>query len=341
MNAIQKKIINISMSGEPDELLRQLNPDYSRFVEFTFQQDEVPQECDFLIVLHRSGLKTPIQLNGLKIPKLYISLEPNEFKSEISDRFLKQFDYVWSSDSKRLKNQTIIPTHTWWLGFKMTFVNGRHNRSLSPGFDFNYFAKKQFELPDSDRILVITTTKMIYPGHKKRAELLEKLLNTPHVGDRIDVFGNGYKSFDDKYDLISKYKYVLIIENECKDDYWTEKLADVVLLNRCFIYVGCTNINHYFPTLMGFTFADYDDIVSRIRNNDFNNEHVSIQAKNLIMNRYNLLNQVINFVMSSDNNRMRALKILHPNFYYMMRSNRLIRIVLKKLWLGISKVISS
>ncbi len=335
---MQKKIVNIIMSGEPNELLRQLNPENSKFVEFTFQQDVVPQKCDFLVVLHRSGLKQQLLLNGQNVPKLYISLEPNELKNEISARFLNQFDYVWSSDKKRLGNLTVKPTHTWWLGFKMTSVNGRHVRCLRKGFDFNYFAKKKFELPNNERILVISTTKMIYPGHKKRGELLEKLLNTSGVGNRIDVFGQGYKSFDDKYDLILQYKYVLIIENECKDDYWTEKLADVVLLNRHFIYVGCTNINDYFPTLSGFIFDDYDKIVARIRSDGFNNEEVSVQAKNLVIGQYNLITQIIDFVMSSNNVGKRRLDKLKPNFYYILRSPRIIKVVLKKLQLRIKSV---
>lgn len=330
---MQKKYVNIVTSGKSSDFMRQVAAEERNNVVFTFQQDEVPKQCDLIVVLHRSGLTKTLDLKGKNIPTLYISFEPNERSCEISRRFLSQFDYIWSSDHQLPTYASIIPTHTWWLGVELSVTEKGHIRSVKPTFDYNFFARQTFSLPPNERILVISSTKQIYPGHAKRAELIESLLRDPNIGSRIDVFGQGYRSFSDKLDLILKYRYVLVIENECKHDYWTEKLADVFLLNRQVIYVGCTNISKYFPGLRTFNFSDKDKISSEILKNNFCSYDISTNAKKLILDEYNITHQISRFALRLDKPKKIETRItnLQPNRHFTYRSHRVIFFFIKKI----------
>lgn len=283
--------------------------------------------------MHRSGLTSTFDLKGRNVLSLYISLEPSELVSEISRRFLKQFDYIWSSDIRCSSKLEITPTHTWWLGVELSISQKGHMRTVKPNIDYKYFAQTKFELPDNDRVLVISSTKQIYPGHAKRANLIEKLLSNSDVSDRLDIYGQGYKPFDDKLNLMLQYRYVLVIENECKDDYWTEKLADAFLLNRQVIYVGCTNINKYFSNLSAFTFHDDVEIGSEILNNRFCTYEVSYCAKQLVLRDYNIINQITKFAKQERPMKKISPNVVHlkPNSYFTYRSHRLVYLVFRKL----------
>lgn len=325
------KVVNIITGSNPAELERQLSSEASKLVKYTFNQHEVPQSCDLLVIMHRSGLRTAINIRGKVVPKLYISFEPHELKSEISSRFLRQFDYVWASSKHRNENIEVVPTHTWWLGVEMRMINGKHLRKLLPGINHSFLAENEFALPKSDRVLIISSKKVLYDGHKRRADFIERLTQDSRVKDRIDVFGQGYNEFNDKTDLILKYRYVIVMENECLNDYWTEKLADVVLLNREFIYIGCRNITTYFPFMDALSFDDYDEVVNMIANNKFTEKRLSIEAKELVLQKYNILNQLSEFVTNRDLVRGKTLNYLRPNFYYVIRSYRIFKILKNKL----------
>lgn len=59
---------------------------------------------------------------------------------------------------------------------------------------------------------------------------------------------------------MSKYKYVLAIENGQCMDYWTEKLADSYLAGCYPIYYGCPNISDYFKqdSMLKVDIRDYE-----------------------------------------------------------------------------------
>ena len=59
-------------------------------------------------------------------------------------------------------------------------------------------------------------------GHVQRLEFVNKLKE--HFWDKIDMFGRGINSFDDKAYVLMPYKCYIAIENSVLDDYITEKL---------------------------------------------------------------------------------------------------------------------
>jgi hypothetical protein len=98
---------------------------------------------------------------------------------------------------------------------------------------------------DKKRLLsVITSDKAFTRGHLDRILFVEKLKE--HFGDRVEVFGRGFRPFDDKWDVLRPYKYHIAIENSSQKYYWTEKISDCYLTETFPFYYGCTNLGDYF-----------------------------------------------------------------------------------------------
>ena len=62
-----------------------------------------------------------------------------------------------------------------------------------------------------DKACVLTSNKTITKGHRDRVKFVEKILKDKV--EYIDIYGNGYKSVGDKLEVLSKYKYSIVIEN--------------------------------------------------------------------------------------------------------------------------------
>ena len=63
----------------------------------------------------------------------------------------------------------------------------------------------------------------------------------------MDVFGEGFHDFGDKWDVLAPYKYHIVIENSSEPYYWTEKLGDCFLAKTFPFYYGCKNVDDFFP----------------------------------------------------------------------------------------------
>jgi hypothetical protein len=94
-------------------------------------------------------------------------------------------------------------------------------------------------------ISVIASDKAFTVEHRYRREFVAAL-ETAFVG-RLDVFGRGIQDIEDKWDAIAPYKYHVVLENGAFTDYWTEKISDAYLGWSFPLYMGCPNLDAYFP----------------------------------------------------------------------------------------------
>lgn len=79
---------------------------------------------------------------------------------------------------------------------------------------------EQMIYPKTKNISIIASWKNMTEGHKLRHEVVKRF------GDRIDVFGNGYTKIASKLDGLKDYRYSIVIENEMRDGWITEKAID-------------------------------------------------------------------------------------------------------------------
>jgi len=159
-------------------------------------------------------------------------------------------------------------------------------------------------VPKSKLMSVITSSKDFTEGHQKRLNFVRRLKD--YFGADIDVFGRGIREVDDKWDAISPYKYHIALENSVYPHYWTEKLADVYLSGAYPIYYGCPNLEDYFPAA-SCTQINIDDEEGAIRTiqecireqrYEASLDRI-IEARNLVLDRYNLFALITQLVGES------------------------------------------
>lgn len=155
-------------------------------------------------------------------------------------RYLRQFGMVATSQEElRHPNAVYLPPAIpWFVGYTQ--------REGKAAFSIDYDQLSTSPFPPKTKLLsVITSDKAFTQGHLERIRFVELL--KAHFGDRMDVFGRGIRSFDDKWEVVAPYRYHIVIENSATRYYWTEKLADCYLAGAFPFYYGCTNVDDYFP----------------------------------------------------------------------------------------------
>lgn len=112
------------------------------------------------------------------------------------------------------------------------------------------------------KVSIIVSWKKETEGQKLRHEVISRF------GDRMDVYGNGYKKVENKIEALRDYQFSIIIENE-KSDYWfTEKLIDCLVTGTIPIFWGSSKVAENFNVIQ---FRDLDElgvILDRIDNNE-------------------------------------------------------------------------
>ena len=110
--------------------------------------------------------------------------------------------------------------------------------------------------PKTRRMSLMISQKAQQPGHIYRHELANAILRTDLP---IDIYGRGcifdiYKHGDsrikgtfEKYELYEDYEFHICIENVQSNHYFSEKIINSLLTNTTPVYLGCKNIDNYFP----------------------------------------------------------------------------------------------
>lgn len=137
----------------------------------------------------------------------------------------------------------------------------------------------------------ITSAKAIFEGHRRRLRFLADVRRQME----FDLFGRGFASVSDKWDVLAPYRYAIVVENFANAFYWSEKLSDCLLAWTVPIYVGCTNIGHWFPD-DAVVSVDMNDpnVVDKIRAvvaepQGWDRRRAALaEARNRILDRYNL-----------------------------------------------------
>jgi hypothetical protein len=195
-------------------------------VRFTI--DEVT-DCDYFVMLNNC-VRESVQVRcpgthvWCLIQELYV---PGIFDWMVKDheKFARVFTHhIPTSDPKYVRSQ---PALSWDLGKTyddlITVTIPRKERAFS----------------------CIASNKTWLPGHRRRGALRDYLMR--NASDRVEVFGRGIRTVEDKWIALAPYRYSVAVENSSSPDYWTEKIAECFLTWTIPLYDGCTNIGDYFP----------------------------------------------------------------------------------------------
>ena len=138
--------------------------------------------------------------------------------------------------------------------------------------------------------------------HHRRNEFLEEMI--AGLGDKVDVFGKGYQFVEHKAEGIDNYRYHITVENHIGPHHWTEKLSDAYLGFSLPLYVGCTNVEDYFPeeSFIRLDIGDSEAALARIEKAVRDNEYEKrlpaiIEARRRVLEDYNLGNMVAKHIL--------------------------------------------
>lgn len=315
------KIIKISTGDSRKKILqRQIPGGRYRWGDCEFHIDTKLKVCDWWFICHVGGLRAVEKITCDPDKIVYLSMEPNEKIAGTQDQFLKQFGLIVSCDENiRFDNIIYKNIHTWWVGLSVDISKGKHIFSKKYNLDYSSIAddvnKKKI-----NRISVIMSSRSTLKGHKARDNFIERI-KTHKISKYVDIYGRGFKEFEDKWDVIQPYKYHLVIENCSKKYYWSEKLADAYLGGAYPIYYGCSNIHDYFNKEM-LALIDIENIDSAldkmldiIEDDTFEKNKLSIaKAKKYILDKYNIFNE-ISMICNIPSSNKKKNKLL-PNYYF-------------------------
>jgi hypothetical protein len=232
--------------------------------------------------------RAPYQILTHRLEKeklIFLTLEPPSYRNYPTG-FLNQFGYIFAH-AENISHPGMIqkqPAHKWFV--KKTMNQLRHP------FNEN---KTRF-------MSIVCSSKQFSLGHAKRLEFAMKLKS--YFGEMIDLWGRGIRDFDDKWDVLSPYKYSIAIENSCFHNWMTEKLPDCYLAQTFPLYCGCPNVNDYFDQ-GSLEIIDLDNfsgavaIIEKLIDNPFHYEHsipTLVQQKYKYLFKYSFLPSLCNLL---------------------------------------------
>jgi len=237
-------------------LFRQ-TPNFSQiWTDYKFVIDENLKECDFWIIYTEYKLITEkVRCNPENV--IFIPGECYNTSPRFTQKFLNQFGLIITVQ-RELKHKNIVYSHNanpW-------FVGKSYDELMS-----------QSKTDKSKLISVVSSNKVFTEGHKKRYDFVVKLKE--HFGNKLDVFGRGINNFDDKWEVLSDYKYTIAIENDFIDDWVTEKYFDCIFANSLPFYYGCPNLETYVNqnSFIRIDINDFEKSIKAIEEAINNNEY--------------------------------------------------------------------
>lgn len=232
------EMINVKLTVPSWPIIRQSPGQSGIWNNYRFLCNTQVKRCDYWFV--QEGLYT--KKDSTICPKehtVLITCEPPTIKTYKTE-FLRQFASVITCHAGIDHPNPVFqqPGLPWHIGRRQ---KDHINIEFSKDYDE---LKAMTSIPKTRLLSVVSSSKQMSDGHRKRYEFALRLKN--HFGDKIDLFGRGLNEIEDKWDALAAYKYHVAMENSMVNDYWTEKLSDAFLAGCHPIYHGCHNIERYF-----------------------------------------------------------------------------------------------
>lgn len=257
-------------------------------------------KCPDFWVVQGKGVRTAQHSTVAPQNTVFLATEPDSVLVYPSD-YLRQFGVVDTCQTRalRLTRESGItkvvmgpPVLPWFVGYKDKGAGQAPEITL----DYDHLSSSPF--PKKEKLIsVITSNKAFTQGHINRLRFVKRLKE--RYGDKVDIYGHGFRPVNDKWEALAPYKYHIVIENSSEPYYWTEKLSDCLLAGAFPLYYGCTNVDDYIPRLCyepinilrpeeAFATIDRavsDDLWSRRQDS-------LILAKRLMLDKYNMFEQI-------------------------------------------------
>lgn len=255
--------------------------------QFTFNSDS--ENCDYLFVI--DSISNKISVKCGKENTFLCICEPASVKL-YSSKYVNQFGNIVSFRKIPYYNGTFIysyPILPWMVGSKFNLNLKSWDKDNFLDYDI---LQKRILCEKKNKVAVITSNKTLTRGHRRRLDFILKLKSI--IPEILDIYGEGFEFVIDKYDVYSKYKYVLAFENCQEKGYWTEKIADAYLCEAFPFYLGAPDLSDYF-SMDSFEKIDISSVnqtadkISQCIKNDYyeNKLPIILEEKRKILSNYN------------------------------------------------------
>lgn len=295
------------------------SPNFEYLPGYEFISDPVCVDYDWLVVydeMPSSDVGT--FRNGyeeLRCPRectILATVEPVSIKN-YSRAYTRQFGHLLTNRPPEAEKH---PHYHLGRGYYQWFIGRDYRECCKVG-----------SIVKDQLISVISSSKtMRHTKHAARYELAETLSATI---PEMEWYGHGVRSFERKYEVLEPYKYHVTIENHIARHHWSEKLADAFLAECLPLYAGDPAANEIFPK-ESFIPIPIDDPVatveivkSAIANGEYEKRREAIlEAKRLILKKYNFWAQVIDLIESEVGQRIVASNTNETAFIYERKALR-------------------
>lgn len=306
-----KKVLLIAGEGDKGKwLLHQTPGGRGVWRGYEFVVNDLNAEADFVVVRGKC-LKRKHTFRVAPENVLLTTSEPYPVLA-YPKAYCRQFATVCSCQ-EQLRHPGVVytpPVLGWFAG-----VSGFTRRQPKAEMLYEDYRRP---LPPKEKLLsVITSNKAFTRGHRERIRFVERL--KAHYGDRLDLYGQGFRDFEDKMEVLAPYRYHIVIENSRSRYYFTEKLTDCYLAGVFPFYYGCTNVSDYFPS-EAFRTIDVRDPDGAIRTIDeaIANDVAARAAealtacRDLVLDKYNLFEIIAEQLDRKDAGARKQDVVLRP-----------------------------
>ena len=250
-----------------------------------FIYDVACADYDWLVVFD----ELPVACEELKCPKertILCTWEPVSIKS-YSRAYTRQFGHLLTNRPPEAEKH---PHYHLGRGYFPWFVRN---------------VPKLGEAGEKPKVVsaVCSAKQMRHTKHHARFRLVGELARAV---PGFDWYGKGVKPLERKEDALVPYKYHVAIENHIAPHHWSEKFADAILCECLPFYAGDPALTEIFPAEC-FIPIPIDDPAEAVRivkeaiaNGEYEKRRAAIlEAKRLILEKYNFWRQVIEVVESA------------------------------------------
>ena len=164
---------------------------------------------------------------------------------------------------------------------------------------------KHGEMLEKPKVLsaVCSSKQMKHTAHHDRFRLIGELAKAI---PGMDWFGKGVRPLERKEDALLPYRYHIAVENHIGVHHWTEKFADAILCECLPFYAGDPALAEIFPAdcFIPIPIGDPGEAIrivkAAIAGDEYSRRRPAIlEAKRLILSKYNFWQQVVEVVESA------------------------------------------
>jgi hypothetical protein len=316
-------MLNIYFNTSDKDDWKRLSPTGTNIVnncKFFFDiKDLDTYPMDYFVVFNQINNDIDLLKKINKKNSLLIACEPPSVHV-YPQKYVNQFEHLICPDVN-IKHQNkikITPFFPWHIG---------HNRDVNlieKDINFKSLLNKKFS--KKKKISVIQSDKIFCKEHEIRKKIIDAIVN--EFKSEIDVYGVGFQKevVSDKINVLANYHYHICIENFFSNDFWTEKLSDPIIARTNPIYLGCQNLNQYFPDNfillkdidMNHNLKTIDEILKKKKH-----EFYFEKSRTLIFEKYNMLTFLSDFAEKNFSEVTKKKKFFKEDYFFNSNKYRL------------------